>query len=118
MRCVALLSVLALGIDGATVKVAWAGDIRLAQFTPDVTGAPSDSEGFSTRMFTPFTPSIKAPSAPRIEIQRPDPVDYSVQVWPEDTLPYRKRVSKMTKYGLLSCIGGSGSQIPRKCSWD
>jgi hypothetical protein len=48
-----LLSVLALGIDGATIQVAWAGDIRLAQagggFTPDVTGAPADSAGLATR---------------------------------------------------------------------
>ena len=53
LRCVALLGVFALGVDIATINVAWAGDIRLAQagggFTPDVTGAPSDSAGLATR---------------------------------------------------------------------
>ena len=53
LRCVALLSVFALGIDVATFKVAWAGDIRLAQsgggFTLDITDAPSDSVGLATR---------------------------------------------------------------------
>ncbi len=53
LRCVALLGVFALGIDGATIRIAWAGDIRLAQagggFTPDVSDAPSDSAGLATR---------------------------------------------------------------------
>jgi len=53
LRCVTLLSVFALGIDVATIGIAWAGDIRLAQsgggFTPDITDAPSDSAGLATR---------------------------------------------------------------------
>ncbi len=53
LRCVALLSVFALGIDVAIIGVAWAGDIRFAQsgggFTPDITDAPSDSAGLATR---------------------------------------------------------------------
>ncbi len=62
LRCVSLLSVFALGIDVATIGIAWAGDIRLAQagggFTPDVSGAPTDSAGLATRRLRSGTPNF------------------------------------------------------------
>ena len=49
---------------------------------------------------------------------KPDPVQYSAQFWPFHTVASGAQVSKITEYGLLSCVGGDQRKgRPRMCYW-
>jgi hypothetical protein len=69
---------------------------------------------------TPATTTTKAvrktpATAPQ---SRPNPVAFSYEVWPARSVRHNVRVSKTTAFGRLTCLGGRGSNIPRKCHWD
>ncbi|MCH8037004.1 MAG: peptidoglycan-binding protein, partial [Proteobacteria bacterium] len=50
--------------------------------------------------------------------QRPDPKRYSDIVWPFGWIRSGWRLSRMTEYGRLTCIGGNNSSgVPRECWW-
>ena len=50
--------------------------------------------------------------------QRPDPLQYSLLLWPPRSLRVGERVNRSTEYGNLSCVAGNpklGSR--RRCQW-
>jgi hypothetical protein len=63
--------------------------------------------------------TLATASRPKTSVKknRPDPVRYSYEVWPARSVKYNKRVTKKTAYGQLTCLGGRGASIPRKCNW-
>ncbi len=68
------------------------------------------------------TPTVKAAKVvrkePAAQPARPNPVAFSYEVWPARSVRHNVRVSKNTAFGRLTCLGGRGSNVPRKCSWD
>jgi hypothetical protein len=118
----------ALTVDGVFGKQSQAALQRFYQYsgiaptssgpTPEVLKALETS---AAAFCPPLTSerTLATASRPKKSITkvRPDPVRYSYEVWPARSVRYNRRVTRKTAYGQLTCLGGRGASIPRKCNW-